>query len=106
MGAWDQAYKEGMASKLRKRALAAQKELHAKCDTLALSLKEVQQRLVQRLGLNLQKGKKVRSLDSCEQARQRGSRDASSINLRQRQLEQNDQLALPAPAMPIDHSAQ
>lgn len=105
--AWDQAYKEGIASKLRKQARAAQKEGQATRDALALGSKAtLQQRMVERLGIKLKRGGNLQSLDSCQLSRQRGSMDASAIDLRQQQIEQGDHLALPAPgALPYIVSA-
>jgi len=94
---WDRAYKEGMASALRKRALTRQKLDQTMSDALALSSRTAQKSVLERMGVNLKKGKSIRGVDGFRQARQRGSLDASAVDLRQRQVEHEECLALPAP---------
>ena len=90
---WDRAYKEGMASELRKTAQA-----HKAHDALAVKSDNLKKEVLSRFGVSISKCKtRASAADGIRFARSAGSKDSSSINLKQRQIGHQASLALPAP---------
>jgi len=92
---WDRAYKEGAALALRRQARdSRQVETTDGCEALVLSSKMVQETVLKRLGLKLRKKGTMKKAEGFRAARLRGSKDAAAVNLRQQQIDNQEQLAL------------